>query len=51
MNDLSDVIERLEKAKKRWLTESVDDPEEMWVEYQEFIEFSLPILIKLQYEK
>jgi hypothetical protein len=53
MKTLEDVVKALREAKVRWLDpEEVDDPEDLEIEYLEFIEAALPVLeTTLQPEK
>lgn len=44
MNDLKDVLKSMKESQARWCTDEVDDPEEMWTEYPEFLNRAIPIL-------
>ncbi len=47
MDDLRAVLEAMKKAKARWCdAKEVDDPEEMFEEYPEFLNWAIPIVEK-----
>lgn len=44
MEKLKGLLEELKVAQKRWCAEEVDDAEEMWIEYPDFINRAIPII-------
>ncbi len=46
MNDLKEVLSAMKEANERWNADVVDDPEEMFNEYPEFLSWAIPILEK-----
>ena len=45
MKDINDVLAEMLKAKAKWLdAEEVDDAEDMWTEYPEFLKWAVPVL-------
>ncbi len=48
---LKDLLKELKESQKHWCAESVDDAEEMWEEYPQFIEATIPKIINLLEEK
>ncbi len=44
MSALERILEKLQKARERWCAETVDDPEEMWLEVPELLDDIVPKL-------
>lgn len=45
MKTVQDVLTELQAAKAKWVdAESVDDAEDMWIEYPRFLRQAVPIL-------
>ena len=46
MDNLKQILNKMKKADERWNADVVDDAEEMWIEYPEFLTWAIPILEK-----
>ena len=44
---LTELLRELKEAQKRWCADEVDDAEEMWIEYPDFIQSTIPKIEEL----
>ena len=44
MNDLQRVLDKMKQAQQRWCADVVEDPEDMFSEYPEFLNWAITIL-------
>jgi hypothetical protein len=46
MDELLKILEAMKSARQRWCADVVDDPEDMFLEYPEFLNWAIPSLEK-----